>query len=362
MPNLFIYEQIKEYLTQLIVSHRNDPDYKLPSEQQVAQKFNASRVSVRKAFAILEEDGTIYRIKGKGTFIQRDSNALLLKAKESPSNCFVFIIPEVSSHFVQDICNGMLSASKELDRKLLILSSSNSTQLERDNISTAMRLDCAGILLMPVDANNYNDSILSLSLSKFPTLFIDRRLYGLKINCISSDHVYIGYNATSYLLNHGHENILFLSLSRDISSVRQRLDGYENALMRHLKGTYRRYVLNIEDYMTKPKELLNVITSYLQDNPQITGCIAGSGTPALYLVKALQGLKKTIGKDFEIVLLDNDSHDITELLDCEIPTIIQDGTEIGRTAVKMLYNFTRDNVPMSDKHIPLYECCKIKND
>ena len=215
---------------------------------------------------------------------------------------------------------------------------------------------------MPVDANNYNDSILSLSLSKFPTLFIDRRLYGLKINCISSDHVYIGYNATSYLLNHGHENILFLSLSRDISSVRQRLDGYENALMRHLKGTYRRYVLNIEDYMTKPKELLNVITSYLQDNPQITGCIAGSGTPALYLVKALQGLKKTIGKDFEIVLLDNDSHDITELLDCEIPTIIQDGTEIGRTAVKMLYNFTRDNVPMSDKHIPLYECCKIKND
>ncbi len=97
-----------------------------------------------------------------------------------------------------------------------------------------MRTNCAGILLMPVDDNNYNDSILSLSLSKFPTLFIDRRLYGLNINCVSSDHMYIGYNATSYLIKRNHESILFLSLSRNIPSVRQRLDGYENALNKHL--------------------------------------------------------------------------------------------------------------------------------
>ncbi|MBD5631639.1 MAG: substrate-binding domain-containing protein [Clostridia bacterium] len=359
MSNLFIYEQIKEYLTELIVANRNNPTYKLPSEQQVSQKFNASRVSVRKAFSMLEQDGVIYRIKGKGTFIQQEHDSVLLSAKENPSNCFVFIIPEVSSRFVQDICNGMLAASKELDRKLLILSSSNSTQLERDNISTAMRINCAGILLMPVDDNNYNDSILSLSLSKFPTIFIDRRLYGLNINCVSSDHSYIGYNATSYLLKHNREHILFLSLSRSISSVRQRLDGYENALNEHLKGTYRRYILNIEDYMTKPAELFNIIHNYLQANPQITGCIAGSGTPALYLVKALQSLGHKIGEDFEVVFLDDDSHDISELLDYNIPTIIQDGTEIGRTAVKMLYNFTLGKADMSDKTIPLFKFCDI---
>ncbi len=360
MANLFIYEQIKDYLTQLIVENRDRADYMLPSEQQISQKFRASRVSVRKAFSILEEEGAIYRVKGKGTFIQRGNNMSLLSAKENPMNCFMFIIPEVSSRFVQNICNGMLAASKELNCKLLILSSSNSTQLERDNISTAMRTNCAGILLMPVDDNNYNDSILSLSLSKFPTLFIDRRLYGLNINCVSSDHMYIGYNATSYLIKRNHESILFLSLSRNISSVRQRLDGHENALNKHLKGAYRKHILNIEDYMTKPTELFNVIYGYLKDNPQITGCIAGSGTPALYLVKALQSLGRTIGKDFDVVFLDEDSHEISELLGCEIPTIIQDGAEIGRSAVKMLYNHTHNNVPMSDKLIRLASCCNIE--
>ena len=361
MANLYIYEQIKEYLTQIIVNNRNNPDYKLPSEQQVSQKFDASRVSVRKAFSMLEQEGVIYRIKGKGTFIQHGPSTSELTAKQNPMNCFVFIIPEVSSRFVQNICNGMLAASRELDKKLLILSSANSTQLERDNINTAILLNCAGILLMPVDENHYDDSILSLSISKFPTLFIDRRLYGLNINCVSSDHEYIGYNAASYLLKRGHNNILFLALSRLVSSVRQRLDGYENALNKHLSGSYRKYILNVEDFMSDKDELYNVIYNYLKDNPQITSCITGSGTQALYLVKALQNLGKEIGKDFELVFLDDDSHYIGELSGLDIPTIIQDGTEIGRTAVKMLYNFTHKNVPMTDKIIRLANSCDIQN-
>ena len=353
MSNLHIYEQIKNYLTQLIVENRDNPDYKLPSETQVEKRFGASRVSVRKAFSVLEEEGVIYRVKGKGTFIQRNNTTFTLTAKENPANCFVFIIPEVSSHFVQNICNGMLSAVQELGCKLLILSSSNSTQLERDNIATAMRLNCAGILLMPVDENHYNDSIMSLSMSRFPTLFIDRRLYGLNINCVSSDHTFIGYNATEYLLDHGHEDILFLTLSRQISSVRQRLDGYENALDSHLQGKYRKYIMFVDSYMDDTDGLYTDICKYLQDNPQITGCITGSGNSALFLIKALRKLNRAIGKDFGVVFLDDDSNDLCELLDYNIPTIIQNGYQIGNTAVRMLYKFTKSKTPMEDKLIKL---------
>lgn len=336
------------------MENRDNLNYKLPSETQIEQRFGASRVSVRKAFAMLESEGVIYRIKGKGTFIQRNNATYALTAKENPANCFVFIIPEVSSHFVQNICSGMLSAVQELGCKLLILSSSNSTQLERDNIATAMRLNCAGILLMPVDENHYNDSIMSLTMSHFPTLFIDRRLYGLNINCVSSDHTYIGYEATRYLLDHGHDDILFLTLSRQISSVRQRLDGYEKALDENLQSKYRKYIMFIDNYMDDTERLYNDIYRYLQDNPQITGCITnGNSNSALFLVKALIKLNKTINKDFGVVFLDDDSKGICELLDCHVPTIIQDGYRIGHSAVKMLYKFTKNGTPMEDKLIKL---------
>lgn len=353
MATLYIYEQIKDYLTKLIVANRNTPNYMLPSEQQVSQKFQASRVSVRKAFDLLEEEGVIYRVRGKGSFIQHGYNTSMLAAKEDPMNCYVFIVPEVSSHFVQNICNGMLAAGAELGLKILILSSANSTQLERDNIATAIRLQCAGILLMPVDENHYDDSILSLSISKFPTLFIDRRLYGLNIGCISSDHHLIGYNATEYLLNKGHGNILYFTLSRMISSVRQRLEGYEDALNKHLRGKFRRYILNVENYMDDVTTLYQDICNYLKDNPQVTGFITGCGNPALYLVKALQNLGRTIGKDCDVVFLDDDSGDISVLIDYEIPTIVQDGYEIGRTAIRSLHKSVTGNVPLSDKIIPL---------
>lgn len=362
MANNYIYEQIKEYLTELVIANRDKSSYMLPSEQQVAQKFNASRVSVRKAFQLLEEDGVIYRVKGKGTFIQKGYSTSKLTSGKSSSDCFVFIIPEVSSRFVQNICNGMLAASRELGRKLLILSSANSTQLERNNIATAMSVNCAGILIMPVDENHYDDSILSLSLSKFPALFIDRRLYGLNINCISSNHIHIGYNATNYLLQRDRKHILFLSLSRQISSVRQRLDGYESALNKRFFGNYRKYILNIEDYMSDEEALYETIYNYLTENPQINGCIAGSGTPALYLVKALQNLNRTFGKDVDVVFLDEDSKEISVLLEHNFPTIIQDGHKIGSTAVKMLSRYISDGVPMEDKYINLARECETDSE
>lgn len=357
MSNLYIYEQIKDYLTQLIVNNRENPNYKLPSEQQIAQKFGASRISVRKAFSLLEDEGVIYRIQGKGSFIQQGHNTSVLTAKENPTDCYMFIVPEISSNFVQNICNGILSACKDLNIKLLILSSANSTQLERDNIATAIRLNCAGILLMPVDENHYDDSILSLSLSKFPTLFIDRRLYGLNINCISSDHRLIGYNATKYLLNRKYDNILFLSLSRTISSVRQRLEGYEAALSEYYSGKFRRYLFNVEDYVSNVELLYQDLYNYIVDNPQIKGFITGSGNPALYLVKALQNTGRTIGKDCDIVILDDDSGDIGIMLDYEIPTIVQDGFEIGRKAMKMLYKSLHENIATQDMMIPLIKSC-----
>ena len=358
MMKALLYEQIKIYLVELIVNNRDTPEYKLPSEQQLAMKFNASRVSVRKALDLLEEEGVISRIRGRGTFIKNSLNTASLTTNATQMDCFMFIVPDMSSNLMKNICNGMLAACKELHVKLLVLNSANSTQLERDNIATAMQLNCSGILLMPVDENKYNDSILSLSMSNFPTLFIDRRLYGLKFNCVSSDHYKIGYNATRYLLDRGFEDILFFSLSRTISSVRQRVEGYESALNDHFNGKFRRYLLNVEDYMDNVRALYNDIYNYLKSNPQITGFIVGCGNPALYLIKALQNLKRNIGKDCDVVVLDDDYAFLNVLIDYEIPTIVQDGYQIGKTAVKMLYKNIKNNIPTEDKYIDLLTCCK----
>ena len=64
------YESIKNYLLMGIRS-RNFTDV-LPSENQLAEKFNVSRMTARRALSELERNGSVERIPGKGTFV-RDS-------------------------------------------------------------------------------------------------------------------------------------------------------------------------------------------------------------------------------------------------------------------------------------------------
>ena len=45
------------------------PNERLPAERQLCEKLGVTRVELRKAFAVLEADGVIWRHVGRGTFI-----------------------------------------------------------------------------------------------------------------------------------------------------------------------------------------------------------------------------------------------------------------------------------------------------
>lgn len=46
-----------------------DPHRKLPTERELAEEFQASRLTVRRVLDRLESDGLVYRVQGAGTFV-----------------------------------------------------------------------------------------------------------------------------------------------------------------------------------------------------------------------------------------------------------------------------------------------------
>ncbi|HEX3691433.1 MAG TPA: GntR family transcriptional regulator [Solirubrobacteraceae bacterium] len=64
-----LYYQLQEVLKERIESGRWQPGDVMPSEPEFARSFGVSRVVVRQALAILEDDRQIVRIKGRGTFV-----------------------------------------------------------------------------------------------------------------------------------------------------------------------------------------------------------------------------------------------------------------------------------------------------
>lgn len=67
-----LYFQVMRSLKDQIVSGRLTAGEQIPSESELTTSFRVSRVVVRQALQILEDEGLIYRVKGKGTFVSDD--------------------------------------------------------------------------------------------------------------------------------------------------------------------------------------------------------------------------------------------------------------------------------------------------
>ncbi|MGM0445306.1 MAG: GntR family transcriptional regulator [Bacillota bacterium] len=77
-----IYYQIAKLFERKIYSGELKPGEKLPPENKIADMFNISRMTVRKALAELIDANMVYSEKGKGTFVAKpklDNTAFELK-------------------------------------------------------------------------------------------------------------------------------------------------------------------------------------------------------------------------------------------------------------------------------------------
>lgn len=64
-----IYEQLMTKLKELIVHEVWKEDEKLPSVRSLAQDLTINPNTIQKAYRALEQDGYIYSIPGKGSFV-----------------------------------------------------------------------------------------------------------------------------------------------------------------------------------------------------------------------------------------------------------------------------------------------------
>lgn len=84
-----IYEQIVERFEKLILKGALEADSQMPSVRQMAAELSINPNTIQKAYAILEQEGYIYPVKGKGNFVngnlvlrQRKKEACFQKLKE----------------------------------------------------------------------------------------------------------------------------------------------------------------------------------------------------------------------------------------------------------------------------------------
>lgn len=67
-----IYEQIVDKMERLIVSGGLEANFKMPSVRSLAMELSVNPNTIQRAYAQLEQDGYIYTVSGRGSFVAHE--------------------------------------------------------------------------------------------------------------------------------------------------------------------------------------------------------------------------------------------------------------------------------------------------
>src|SRR5690554_5477500 len=68
---VYLYDEVFEYLKNLIEKDVLNENEKMPSKRRLAENFNISPLTVEKAYAQLIDEGYVYSIEKKGYFVSK---------------------------------------------------------------------------------------------------------------------------------------------------------------------------------------------------------------------------------------------------------------------------------------------------
>ena len=108
-----IYEQIVERFQMLIVRGVLEPDSQMPSVRSLATELSINPNTVQKAYTILEQQGYIYPVKGRGNFVSGGRNLVEQKKENFFQKLRIVIREGIELGVTKEECVGRTAALYE---------------------------------------------------------------------------------------------------------------------------------------------------------------------------------------------------------------------------------------------------------
>ncbi|MBQ7924135.1 MAG: substrate-binding domain-containing protein [Clostridia bacterium] len=338
----FLYQKTTLYLAQLISENLGISAYKLPTEMEIAALQGVSRITVRKAFKELCDLNLLTRIKGKGTYINKNTTREMLSPFLQTNSlpdfkkiALILPLPITNSQHLAEIFSAVLEATS--DMKLLVASSNMSLEREQLLIKEYMKMNVDGIILYPIDNDVYNPTLIQLATSSFPIVLVDRYLPGLDFGYVSSDHKTAITVAVEHLLERGHEHILFFNSNiKTNTTLTVRQESYISTLSNY--NNYNNYFFTFNgDSDPTSKSFCEKFKQYLAAHPNLTSIITADYASGLHLIQMFKQMHLSYQDKFEIVFLDFKSDESQLVSGAKLPTFVeQNSFKLGLNAVKLL--------------------------
>ena len=342
MHKAALYKQIQTDLTNQIKLGKLKPGDRVPSEKELAESFKVSQITSKQALIGLAEEGLIYRIKGKGSFVSEQTGLDPNKNKGLIGLIFPTMVMPVEIELFQYIEKLIYQNGFQL----LIKVSHEKVEEESAAIQRFLEVGIKGFFILPTINELYNEEILKLAIARFPVVLVDRYLKNIQTSSVYSD----GYNGTkmgvAYLVGRNHKKIALISPENTNSATADRREGFVATLMENnIPIDKSNWCIVSREAILSGKEG-ELVYNFFKSHPDVTACFCVDYHMTKLTCEAMERLGRKIGRDLEVVSFDPPGYS-------DVCYLSQDTKAIAQNAVRILLNQIENNNKIDTLVVPV---------
>lgn len=327
----------------------------IPSSRDVAQAAGVSQSTVsfvlNDRFDISISEATRTRVKRIARRLGYMPNRLAKSLVSGRTQTVGVMIPRLDSSFCGGIAQGIQEASVEHNHRVLIANTMRRADESAFQIDCLLEHQVDGIICVACESmiDRLATWIARCTQAQIPIVVIDDNSSRHLCDCIVSDDLKGALDATEYLIALGHRNIAHLCGSQRVSTGRERLDGYQNALENH--GICIRENLVIGESFIDDR-LEHSMKQLMRRPDAPTAIFAASDILAAKAIRVLRTMGIRVPEDISMVGYAN--YEVSAYL--ELTTVNQNEQQMGRAAFECLMErFDSSDMPVRYIRTPV-EC------
>lgn len=322
------YAALKEYIKEQIKTEAIKYGDKMPSENELAGRFNLSRHTVRQALAQLVNEGWIFKEQGKGTFCS-------FRPKGDSKNTVAVLTTYISDYIFPKIISGIEEVLSSEGYNMLLANTNNDKAKEARHIENLSRQKIDGIIIEPTKSadENVNQELLNrLKLNNIKIVYLNSYYDDMDSAYVIMDDLRGGYIATKYLIDIGHRKIAGMFKMDDKQGI-SRYNGYLEALKNNNIEVNDDFICK---YNTNNKKTYtkNYIKNLIRKDKLPTAIVCYNDEIALRIIDTLSEYNIRVPEDVSVVGYDDSSLSLASQI--KLTTIKHPKKEMGRQAARFI--------------------------
>lgn len=317
---------------------------KRPTMRDVAELAGVSKTTVSHVIneTRFVEDGTKQRVMKAITELGYRPSLVARSLTTKRTETIGLIVSEISNYFFAEVLRGIEDVLMPESYALLVCNTAEVLKREKHYLDILMRQRVDGIIAA---ATSQRWGVLSeVEVQHIPVVFVDRVFEGLDGPFVGVDNVRGAYLGTSHLLECGHRRIGILAGFQRLSTMRERLSGFRQALEEHSVPLPEEWVitssLSIEGGRGAMRQLLS-----LSDRP--TALFVNNNLLSLGALLAINELGLRCPED--IALVGFDDHPWAVVSNPPLTVVRQPAQKLGQVAAEILLGLIDGEEPPASR-------------